>query len=229
VLNKVKRAFYRERVREISSIEPWGLFKWAKKQEKGKEVATIPTLRDTNGRLAISIEDKASLLRETAFPKPIEADLHDITNYIYAKPLEMEDKLDTSEIYRACLRTKPDKAPGPDNIPNRVIHILAKNRITLLKRLFQACWNISYHPKAFHNAKTVFIPKEGKSDYSNPSAYRPIALLNTLGKSLESLIAARLAKTAEKFNLIPNSQFGGRPNRSIKTALLTLSEKIKAI
>ena len=50
----------------------------------------------------------------------------------------MEDRLSINEILVACLRIKPDKAPGPDGILNKVIHLLARSRITLLKRLFQA-------------------------------------------------------------------------------------------
>ena len=72
------------------------------------------------------------------FPKPIEVDLSDIANYSYPIPLEVEDKLTIEEISAAYLRLKPDKALEPNNIPNRIIHILVKSRITLLERLFQA-------------------------------------------------------------------------------------------
>jgi hypothetical protein len=43
----------------------------------------------------------------------------------------------------------------------------------------------------------VVIPKPNKPDYSNPKAYRPIALLNCLGKVLEKLMASRLSGMAE--------------------------------
>ena len=75
----------------------------------------------------------------------------------------------------------------------------------------------------------MFIPKEGKKDYSNPSAYRPIALLNTLGKALESIVATRLKDISEKNDLLPKTQFGARPNRSTETALYLLRERILAI
>ena len=153
----------------------------------------------------ISLKEKVVFLREYAFSRPIEADLGNIPNYRYPRPLRTEDRLSSDEILAACLRTKPNKAPGPDGIPNRVIYLLARSRIALLERLFQACWDLSYHPRAFHKAITVFIPKEGKKDYSNPSSYRPIALLNTLGKALESIVASRLKEIAEKNNLLPKT------------------------
>ena len=88
---------------------------------------------------------------------------------------------------------------------------------------------MSYYPRAFYKAITVFIPKEGKKDYSNPSSYRPIALLNTLGKALESIVATRLRDISEKSDLLPKLQFGARPNRSTETALYLLRERILAI
>ena len=90
---------------------------------------------DKNDNIAISIEDKAKLLRETVFPS-IEVDLSDILDFIYPRSLEIENRLSIDEIYAAYVRTKPDKAPGTNNIPNRIVHILAKSRITLLERLF---------------------------------------------------------------------------------------------
>jgi hypothetical protein len=49
------------------------------------------------------------------------------------------------------------------------------------------------------------LRKPGKGDYLNPSAYRPIALLNTLGKTLESVIAGRITETAESYGLLPDT------------------------
>ena len=62
--------------------------------------------------------------------------MNDILGYRYPKPLAIEDRLSTEEVATAYLRTKPDKALGPDGIPNRVIHLLAISRIALLERLF---------------------------------------------------------------------------------------------
>ena len=75
----------------------------------------------------------------------------------------------------------------------------------------------------------MFLRKPGKSDYTDPAAYRPIALLNTLGKVLESIVATRLKDLAERNNLLPESQYGARPNRSTETALFQITEKIRAV
>ena len=123
---------------DLSILAPWQPYKWAKKRNTGKSTQSIPILRNKNGDSAISLKEKAVFLREHAFSRPIEADLSDIVDYSYPSPLETEDRLTTDEVLAACLRTKPDKAPGPDGIPNRVIHLLARSRIALIERLFQA-------------------------------------------------------------------------------------------
>ena len=57
---------------------------------------------------------------------------------------------------------------------------------------------------------TVVLRKPGKPRYNIPKAYRPIALLNTLGKVLTSIIAEQLTYYTEKYTLLPPLHFGGR-------------------
>ena len=93
-------------------------------------------MRNNREETAISLEEKAAYLREHAFSTPIRAELGDTLNYRYSKPLGIEDRLSIEEVLAAYLRTKLDKAPGPDGISNKVIHLLARSRIALLERLF---------------------------------------------------------------------------------------------
>ena len=53
--------------------------------------------------------------------------------------------------------------------------------------------------------------------------------MSTLGKALESIIATRLKEISEKSNLLPETQFRARPNRSTETALYLLKDRIRAI
>ena len=73
------------------------------------------------------------------------------------------------------------------------------------------------------------LKKLCKPSYSDPSAYRPIALLKTMGKVLESVIAKRISKLAETHSLLPDSQYGARPGMSTEAALLNLVEQVHAI
>lgn len=69
--------------------------------------------------------------------------------------------------------------------------------------------------------------KPGKPSYEEPKAYRPIALLNTLGKLLSSLIADDLSHFCETRDALPRTQFGGRPSRCTSDSMLLLTHSIK--
>jgi len=97
---------------------------------------------------------------------------------------------------------------------------------TVITKIFKAATDLGHHPKAWRRAAIVVLRKPGKPDYTTPNAYRPISLLNTLGKLLESVMARRLTYYAERYNLLPDTQFGGLPGRTTEQALLILTEAI---
>ena len=66
----------------------------------------------------------------------------------------------------------------------------------------------------------------GKPDYTIGKAYRPIALENTLGKVLESVMADIISYLTETHELLSAQQFGGRPGRSAEDAMMNLSESV---
>lgn len=139
------------------------------------------------------------------FPQPVQADLTDIDGTTY--PVELDDISSTiteSEIQEAMGNLASEKAPGPDAIPN---WMLKNCRLTLSKdlgKLFNACISRGYHPKSFKESVTIVLRKPQKESYDNPNLYWPIALLNTIGKLLEKLIANRISKAAEDDHLLPD-------------------------
>ncbi len=93
-----------------------------------------------------------------------------------------------------------------------------------MRRLYSAYIKEGYHPAEFRKATTVLLKKPGKADYTDLGSYRPIALLNILGKVLESIVAKRVSNLAERWSLLPDTQYGARPNRSTDLALLNITE-----
>jgi hypothetical protein len=85
------------------------------------------------------------------------------------------------------------------------------------------------HLRQWKEITTILLRKPGKSDYLNPSAYKPIALLNTLGKILEAIIARRIHYAVKARKLLPETQMGVRRGRSTETALHLLTKKIYII
>ena len=113
------------------------------------------------------------------------------------------DRISRDEVIKAIIYPVADKAPGVSGIPNRFLRCIALYIIDSLTRLFQACFDLGYHPRFFKEANTVILKKPNKPDYSEPKAYRLIALLDTLGKVLETVISKRLAGLAESYSLLP--------------------------
>jgi Reverse transcriptase (RNA-dependent DNA polymerase) len=84
-------------------------------------------------------------------------------------------------------------------------------------------------PQQWREARTIALRKPGKPLYSDPGAWRPIALLNTMGKIIETLIAQWLSKAAEECHLLLDTQMGARVRRSAETALELLTRQIHTI
>ena len=90
--------------------------------------------------------------------------------------------------------------------------------------MYNALFTAGIHPECWKESIGIILPKPGKPDYSKPKAYRIIALLNCLGKTLEKIIATRLSFLANSgTGLLHPSQLGGRKQRSaVDTVLLLL-------
>jgi retron-type reverse transcriptase len=101
--------------------------------------------------------------------------------------------------------------------------------IQALTALLNQCLKTEYYPKRFRAARTIVLRKPGKPDYADPGAWRPIALLSTIGKIFESIMAQRLSGLAEQHKLLPDTQMGNRKNRSTEIALELLVEQIHTI
>ena len=74
----------------------------------------------------------------------------------------------------------------------------------VLAVLTEACLRLGWFPGRFKRAKTVVLQKPGKTSetYRTPGGYRPIALLPTVGKVIEALVAKRVTEAAEAYSLL---------------------------
>lgn len=120
------------------------------------------------------------------------------------------------------------KAPGPDGLQNWAWMLAWDTIQNHIFVLFNAITKLGYIPKRWKIAKTVMLAKPGKSDYTQPGAYRPIALLNTIGKVYEKTLAKYMSHISETHNIIQPGNYGARPSRSSQDALIHLVSWIKA-
>jgi len=90
----------------------------------------------------------------------------------------------------------------------------------LITDLYEKCLMTAQFPTCWKNAKLVIIPKGKGKDPLLTGSYRPISLLPTLGKALESLIASRLEKETSLNEI--GQQHGYVSGRSTETAVKAL-------
>ena len=125
------------------------------------------------------------------------------------------------------LRTR--KASGPDQIPNEVLKVIACEICSCFEQIFNNPLALGHYPSHFKESIMVILRKiGGNRDYTSPKSYRPISLLNTLGKIIEAILATRISYMATIYNLLPKTHFGGQRGSCIETAIHNLLEKVYA-
>jgi ribonuclease HI len=228
LIQRFRRDAHRKRVEAASDGMPkvWGLARWTKSRGSRYE-SYMPPLKTLDGTVYQSREEKAELLALMFFPPAPEADLSDVENYVYPEAAEAPP-INEEEVIATIRAAKPATAPGPDGILNRTLQLAAETLAPILTYIFNCSLFSGHCPRHFRESKTVAIRKPGKDDYSDPKSYRPIALLSTIGKVLEGIIAARLSELAESLNLLPDNHYGGRRGRSTEMAIHAMLETIYA-
>ncbi|CAK1598874.1 unnamed protein product [Parnassius mnemosyne] len=133
------------------------------------------------------------------------------------------------ELDRAISRLKVrNTAPGPDGIPGRALVLSLAALGNRLRQLFTSCLRCAKFPTAWKEARLVLLKKDGRAADS-PSAYRPICLLDEIGKLFERIVATRLSGHLSRVGPdLADSQFGFRRERSTVDAIMrvrSLSEQ----
>ena len=233
MIREAKRKCFREKVHEAAQGEGiWKLAKWGRTSNGPAALPVMPPLVIAGGT-ACTLEEKVEALRQRFYPT-VEADLSDIADTSFAdssfhNPLEIQKKVDPQEIASLLRSRRSHRAPGSDLIPNEFLKAMGGPLTVAVAALAIACWKAGHYPKQLKHARTVALRKPSKEAYDTPGAWRPIALLNTVGKLIEGITAKRIQEAAEEHHLLPASQMGVRKGRSTDTALELLVEQVQTV
>ncbi|THC88516.1 hypothetical protein EYZ11_012034 [Aspergillus tanneri] len=219
LIEKTKSTHWRDFLDKAGEGHLWKAASYMRPRDS---YANMPPLT-VGDREVTDNKDKAKVLMESFFPKMAEPSEDMVTTEREEIPWE---PLTEHEVYKAVIKARGTTAPGEDGIPTLVWKRLWTHIGKLITYIFTKSLELNHYPKQFKRAKIVVLRKPGKPDYAVPGAYRPISLLNTLGKLLEAVVAKRLSFFAESYGLLPNTQFGGRPGRNTEQALLVLMNAI---
>ncbi|XP_037959443.1 uncharacterized protein LOC119688850 [Teleopsis dalmanni] len=114
-----------------------------------------------------------------------------------------------NEINAAMKRMKNNKAPGTDSIPSVAVIAAIKVDPNIFVSLFTKCLEEGLFPSPWKKQDLILLLKPGKEP-QNPTSYRPICLLDELGKTLESVMVNCLHESLERHGGLSERQFGFR-------------------
>ena len=229
LIETTKKEHWENWLLNASEKDIWTANKYTTDSTTDGGCTRMPTLiipnQDGTTRLTASNDEKSEALASSFFPPP---PLHPkIPLRCYPEPSDSFRYFTRAQIVGATKKLNAYKAPGPDGIPNVVLKKCVELLTDHLYFLFRAIFEIEIYPAEWKESITVVLRKPGKPSYEVPKAYRPIALLNTLGKLFSSLIADDLSHFCKSRDILPKTQFGGRPSRCTSDSMMLLTQSIK--
>lgn len=130
------------------------------------------------------------------------------------------------ELVMAGGKMKSGKAPGPDRIPPEPVKEMIKTVPNFLLAALNELLRTQKFPARWKVARVCLLWKSGKP-LESVSAFRPICLLDTVGKLYEILIRERLEKELEDRGGLSDLQFGFRKGRSTVQAVQTVLDTVE--
>jgi hypothetical protein len=98
-----------------------------------------------------------------------------------------------------------------------------------LTLLADMCLRLKHYLAFLKSSQTIVLRKPRKSFYKSLSVWRLIALLKTIGKVIEKLLARKIRNLAEKHHLLYLSQMGAQAKRGTGTALELLTSIVQTV
>ena len=118
----------------------------------------------------------------------------------------------TDDVKRILDSLQGNKAPGPDQVNNRVLSQISAEISPTLCNLYNSCIDAETFPSSWKEAHVTAVFK--KDDASLSTNYRPISLLNVLGKVFEKLLYKHIFNYLVETNFLSPFQSGFLPGDS---------------
>ena len=231
----IKVAKY-ESFRQFCTIDdnsdPWSSIYRILKTKK-QVSAPLKPLQRTDGTYTATETETMTLLLEKYFPE--DSPTNDSPIEMNARQ-QLKDNIDPesvddlqfseSEVMKVIFRMKTKKSPGYDRITAPILKQICAYLLPELTLLFNKCLAIGCFPKPFKKAIIKFIPKPHSEKITTAKAFRPICLLPTIGKALDSLMIRRIQWFLHTTNKMSEKQYGFTPQKSTTDAILNVTKTI---
>ena len=230
-IKQAKEQHWKIFLEEITGTELWMAHQYMTIPIGDGGKARIPTLwvveQDGTVSSITSNEEKGAALCRLFFPaKPAQSLI--LPGSEYPDHITYDFRPSLAQLKHCVARLSPHKATGDDGILNIVLKESLELIVEYLLHMFRATFTLNTYSACWRTWDTIILWKPGKPRYDLPKAYRPIALMNTIGKLLSAMVAEDLSYMCEQYTLLPDSHFRGRPGRCTMDAMHLLVHKIKS-
>jgi hypothetical protein len=207
----------------IQKAKLWDVAAW----RHGRKLSKVPSLRGPEGIVHTHGEVSDILSKRFFSQTPPEVELN-FTDDPPRRPTRVMPQVDGELIESLLNKAANRSAPGQSGHTWTLLKWAWKADPERLVNLLTACLKAGHHPQPWKEAIVCVIPKPNRTDYTLAKNYRPISLLECLGKLLEKVVAKIIYSEMAKYALVPTTQFGGRNASSTLDAGLTLLHDIQA-
>ena len=190
---------------------------------------TIPPLVQLDGTIATDDDHKATLLNNH-FANQSRLNADDDRNPLAndnRRPVPSIDTINVAsrEVLDMLNSLDPNKSCGSDEIPPKILKLVALLIYEPLTILYNACLSQGVYPAIWKIANVHPIFKN-KGSPSDPTNYRPISLLPSLSKLLEKIVFKHIYQHATDNSLLSQKQSGYRPGHGTQLQLLHLTQNM---
>ncbi len=196
---------------------------------KKKNENTIPDLK-INGVVITDKRSKLNLMCKS-FIESTTSTIQNIAKHQFHSQLKQDIQMDSiqcsvKEIQSALKQQSAAKPMGYDNIPA----LFLKNHESILSPILTDVFNSLIEEGEMPTLlkKTLILPLyKGRGCKSDITSYRPISILSSVAKIMESAVYQKLMTFFDSTDKLNDQQHGYRHKRSTLSAVLLLTEAIR--
>ena len=209
------------------------LYKGIKKISASQTKSQVPTELIVDGRSITEEEEILEQLSTSFFPSPKDIGpeqkkvIQDFDNYKSSASKHSAPPISKIEIEKSLKSLNSGSSPGIDGISIAIIQESYLILDDVLFKLYNKCLELNYYPKQWKVAKVTVLKKPNKDSYKSVKSFRPISVLNSLGKIFEKILYERLMWLSTEGKWFGENQHGFRPGKSTESAMHSFAHTVE--
>jgi len=155
--------------------------------------------------------------------------LTDINFTTYSSSVKVKTVISKKKVKKVIWQPVINRMSDIFWISNKMLRKEMKKLITSVHHLFNVCIKHEYHSKIFRKVNIIVLHKFNKKNYTDSKTYHLITLLNTLSKTLKSIMITRISNFVKLHQLLLVTQMKNRQKKSTVTALKLLMKQMHTV